>query len=312
MLRVVRYEPSMIEAWNRFVAGAKNGVFLFDRAYMDYHADRFTDHSLLFLIDEKPAALLPANRRDDALCSHGGLTYGGFVTDARMRATLMLQLFDALCDHCRAGGLSRIVYKSVPHIYHRIPAEEDLYALFVRNARLVRRDVSSTVAMADRPPITKGRKCGIKKGRSGGLVVRRSDEIERFMAIEEENLARKYGVKPTHSAAEMRLLADRFPDNIKLFAAYRGDEMLGGVIVYEGPRVCHAQYIATTDAGRELSAHDLVMDELLNVVYADKPYFDFGISTEQQGRYLNAGLIENKESYGARAVAYDHYELDVA
>ena len=54
------------------------------------------------------------------------------------------------------------------------------------------------------------------------------------------------------------------------------------------------------------------MDELLNQVYTSKAYFDFGISTEQQGRYLNAGLIENKESYGARAVAYDWYEVDVA
>ena len=110
----------------------------------------------------------------------------------------------------------------------------------------------------------------------------------------------------------MRLLADRFPDNIKLFAGYRDDEMLGGVIVYETPRVAHAQYIATTDAGKELAAHDCVMDQLLNEVYTDKAYFDFGISTEDCGRLLNAGLIENKESFGARAVAYDHYELDAA
>ncbi len=312
MVLVVRYEPIWRDAWNALVARAKNGVFLFDRGYMEYHANRFDDHSLLFFDDDKLVAALPANRRDDVLVSHGGLTYGGFVTDDRMRAGLMLRLFDALDVHCREHELRKVVYKSVPHIYHRVPAEEDLYALFVRDARLVRRDVSSTVRLSERPPITKGRKCGIKKGRSNNVVVRQSDDIERFMGIEEDNLQRKYGVKPTHSAAEMRLLAERFPDNIKLFAGYRDDEMLGGVIVYETPCVAHAQYIAATDAGRELSAHDCVMDELLNEVYAGKAYFDFGISTEDRGRTLNAGLIENKESFGARAVAYDHYELDAA
>jgi hypothetical protein len=312
LIRVERYQPEQRSRWNEFIARSKNGVFLFHRDYMEYHADRFVDHSLVFLDDDKPVALLPANRRDDALVSHGGLTYGGFVTDERMRATTMLRLFDALGEHCNTEGLKKVVYKSVPHIYHRVPAEEDLYALFAKNAKLFRRDISSSVFLAERPPVTKGRKCSIKKARSAGLRVVRSDEIERFMSIEEENLQKRYNTKPTHSGAELRLLVQRFPDNIKLYAAYRGEEMLGGVVVYETARVAHSQYIATTDAGRELSAHDLVMDELLNQVYTSKAYFDFGISTEQQGRYLNAGLIENKESYGARAVTYDHYELEVA
>ena len=57
---------------------------------------------------------------------------------------------------------------------------------------------------------------------------------------------------------------------------------------------------------------DCVFDGLLNETYAGKPYFDFGISTEDQGRHLNVGLIEYKESYGARAVAYDWYEVEAA
>src|SRR5439155_11738087 len=99
---------------------------------------------------------------------------------------------------------------------------------------------------------------------------------------------------------------------IKLFGAYRGESLLGGVVVYENRRVAHAQYIATTDAGKEFAALDCVIDRLLTEIYADKAYFDFGISTEDGGRHLNVGLIANKESYGARAVAYDWYEVDVA
>jgi hypothetical protein len=312
MVRVERYEPRRQDEWDRFVGLSKNGVFLFRRSYMDYHAERFEDHSLLFFNDDKLLALLPANQKEGTLVSHGGLTFGGFVIDGRMKTPTMLQLFDALGLHCHQNGMGRVIYKPVPHIYHRCAAEEDLYALFVRGGRLVRRDVSSTVVLRERPDLAKGRKWAAKRARANGLDVRPSDEFERFMAIEEDNLTAKYGVRPTHSAAEMRLLADRHPGHIKLFAAYKDDAMLGGVVVYENGDVAHAQYIATTPEGRDLFALDRIIDSLLNEVYAGKTYFDFGISTEDGGRTLNAGLIENKESYGARAVAYDWYEMDVA
>jgi hypothetical protein len=311
-MRVERFEPRRRDDWDRFVCQSKNGVFLFLRSYMEYHADRFADHSLLFFDDEKLLALLPANRRDSMLVTHGGLTFGGFVTDDRMTTPMVLQLFDALDGHCRESGIARVLYKPVPHIYHRFAAEEDLYALFVRGGRLVRRDVASTIALRDRPAPTKGRKWAAKRAKANGLEVRPSDEFERFMDIEEENLRTKYGVKPTHSAAELRLLAKRHPGHIKLYGAYGGETLLGGVVVYENRDVVHTQYIATTPEGRGLCALDGIIDVLLNDVYADMSYFDFGISTEDGGRKLNFGLIENKESYGARAVTYDWYELDVA
>jgi hypothetical protein len=312
MLRVERFDSKWRAEWDRFVDRSKNGVFLFYRSYMEYHADRFADHSLLFFDNNKLLALLPANRREDVLVSHGGLTFGGFVTDERMRTPTMLGLFEALHEHCRAHGMTRVVYKPVPHIYHRLTAEEDLYALFVCHGRLVRRDVSSTIVMRDRPGLSKGRKWAVKRAKGNGIHVRPSGDFERFMAIEEENLRTKYGTKPTHSAAELRLLAERHPEHIKLYGAYKDDRLLGGVVVYENRHVVHAQYIATTQEGRDLAALDCVIDGLLNDIYADKMFFDFGISTEDGGKTLNVGLIENKESYGARAVAYDWYEVDVA
>jgi Acetyltransferase (GNAT) domain len=311
MIRVERYAPEHRRGWDDFLARSRNGTFLFRRDYVEYHADRFTDHSLLFLDDDRLVGLLPASERDGTLTSHGGLTYGGVVSDGRMRTPLMLELFDGLVEYLRGRGVGRLVYKAVPHIYHRVPAEEDLYALFRHGGRLFRRDVASTVWMRDREPLSKGRKWSVKRARSNGLTVARSHDFATFMAIEEAHLLEKYGVRPTHTAAEMELLVGRFPENIKLFAAHRGTEMLGGVVVYESPRVAHAQYIAATAAGRELGALDLILDLLLNETYAGLDYFDFGISTEDGGKTLNVGLVENKESYGARAVAYDFYELDL-
>jgi hypothetical protein len=313
MLKVFNYTPEQKSAWDEFVARAKNGVFLFRRDYMEYHADRFTDSSLMFADDEERlVAVMPASVEGAVVTSHAGLTFGGVVTDARMKVEPLLDLFDALADHLRRRGVARLVYKVVPHIYHRIPAEEDLYALFRRGARLVRRDVSATIDMAERVGFSKGRKWSLKQALKAGLRVERSEDFETFMGIEARLLEAKYGAKPVHTAAEIASLARRFPDQIKLFVARDGAQMLAGVIIYESQRVAHAQYIGASEAGKKLGALDLIFAHLIEDYYSTKRYFDFGISTEDGGRRLNAGLIENKQSYGARAVAYDFYELDLA
>ncbi len=48
---------------------------------MDYHSDRFNDHSLVFTRKNRLIGLLPANIKDEALYSHGGLTFGGIISD---------------------------------------------------------------------------------------------------------------------------------------------------------------------------------------------------------------------------------------
>lgn len=310
-LRFERFASDRTATWNEFIARSKNGTFLLNRGYMDYHADRFTDHSLLVHDGGRLVAVFPANERDGALVSHGGLTYGGLITDDRMRTALMLKVLTRICDYAREAGFTRLIYKPVPHIYHQQPAEEDLYALFRLQARLFRRDVSTTVNLANRLGLTKGRKWGINKARSNGIAVVRSEAFESFMEMETALLQEKYGTTPTHSSAEMRLLADRFPNNIKLFTAVRDQELLAGVLVYETVRVAHAQYIASSAQGRDACALDAICDYLLSTEYREHAWFDFGISTEQGGQWLNEGLIENKESYGGRAIAYDQYEIPV-
>jgi hypothetical protein len=61
-----------------------------------------------------------------------------------------------------------------------------------------------------------------------------------------------------------------------------------------------------------MRAADLLWNFLITHYSTEKKYFDFGISTEKGGAYLNSGLAAYKESFGARAVMYDTYEVDVA
>lgn len=312
-MRVERYQESDKEAWDAFVSRSKNGTFLFLRDYMDYHRARFEDHSLVVRDDDDGiAALLPANVRDRLLFSHAGLTYGGFITDEQMKLPKMLAVFEAALSFLKDQGFAGISYKCVPHIYHRAPAEEDLYALFLCNAKLGRRGALTVVESVHRLDVQERRRRGARKAQKNGVVVRQSNDFPAYWEILSERLLSTYGTRPAHSIEEIQLLHARFPNHIKLFAAYQEETMLAGVVIYESDNVAHAQYIAANERSRSLGALDLIFEELLNNIYQSKKYFDFGTSDEQEGRRLNGGLIDQKEGYGARVVAHDHYELNLA
>jgi hypothetical protein len=311
MIKIKTYGQEDGPIWDNFIAKSKNGTFLLFRDYMDYHADRFIDHSLMFYEDDSLIAVMPANIVKDQLISHGGLTYGGVISDSKMKVGRMIEVFEALHAHLHLLSVKKVIYKAIPHIYHTIPAEEDLYAIFINQGQLFRRDVSSAILLSEKPRFSKGRRWCIKKGKSNGLHVKRDYDFETFIEIETQQLMQKHNKRPVHTAAEMQRLAERFPQNIKLFAAYEGKTMLGGTIIYESKEVAHAQYIGATDRGKDEGALDVVLDFLINEYYRDKKFFDFGISTDREGHYLDQGLVANKESFGARTITYDFYQINI-
>jgi len=312
MFDIVRYTPDKADEWNRFVAASKNGTFLFDRRYMDYHSSRFEDHSLMVYRKHRLFALLPCNQRDGVIYSHQGLTYGGFVTNEKATAETLCSTFEAVNETFRAEGFRKVFYKPMPWIYHQLPADEDIYALFVRcHARLVDRDVSSTVFLNHRLKFAESRMSGVRKARRSGYEIRESDDLEAFWEILQNNLQEKYEAKPVHSVAEMRLLKARFPEQIRLFMCYRGQEPLGGTILYLTPQVVHTQYISASPEGKKTGALDLLFDYLLNKAGLEYPYFDFGTSAEKDSNEVLSSLIFQKQGFGGRAVCYDRYEYDL-
>ena len=309
MFEIVRYSPDRADEWNRFVAASKNGTFLFDRRYMDYHADRFRDFSLMAYRKGRLYALLPANASGVSLVSHGGLTYGGLVMGEQCTAADILSVFSAMNEFLRQQGFERVVYKAIPWIYHQLPAEEDLYALTdVCGARLTIRDISSVIVRDRRLRFTESRCSGLRKALGRGLAVAESEDIDAFWHILNGNLTAKYQVRPVHSAEELKLLHSRFPEQIRLWMVTDGTNPLGGTLLYLTPQVLHTQYISATPEGKAAGAIDLLFDTLINEVYKDYPYIDFGKSTVSDSARLNGQLIFQKEGFGGRAVCYDTYE----
>ena len=313
-IRQYQFSSQEFDEWNEFVAQSKNGTFLIDRRYMDYHKERFTDCSLMFYSKEKLVAVMPAHRGDDTLYSHCGLSYGGLILSRKISAAQVCELFSNLnCCLREMMKIKRVVYKAIPWIYQIIPSEEDLYALInICHAQIVTRNIASVVYQKDPIKWKHDRHYGANKARTNGISVEQNDdEYKTFWKILEENLYNTYHAKPVHTLEEIRLLQNRFPNNIKLYVAKKGEQVIGGTLLYITPRVVHAQYISASAEGKHLHAVDALFRKILTEEYTNYPYFDFGTSNEDHGKTINQSLIYQKEGFGGRGVCYDWYEWNI-
>jgi hypothetical protein len=314
MIIIELYNDGMASLWDEAVKASRNGTFLHLRPYMDYHRDRFSDFSLVARDGDRVVALLPACREGDTLYSHHGLTYGSWLVPARhFDVTTMLEVWENAAEFLRDLGITTIIYKPVPHIYHRYPCEEDLYALFRSGALLVESNISTTIDLDEPLPLDRGNKRNLNLALKSGVVVGESIDWQGYWLMLDSLLMTKYGKHPVHSLDEIQLLQSRFPENIRLYTATLDGELLAGVVMYFcGSEVAHCQYIASTGRGRELKALTLLFDHLIKeAAQAGFRYFDFGISTEDGGRYLNKGLVRQKCRLGGRGIVYNTYKLTI-
>lgn len=311
---IIRYDASMKRMWDSFVGQSRQGTMLHLRGYMDYHSDRFADCSLVALRDGKPTAILAANiTADGTLHSHQGLTYGGWLTPMRhFNANDMLDVFDAWIGWCKKEGIGKIFYKPVPSVYHRIPAEEDLYALFRHGARLEAMNLSSAVDLSSPVGFNTLQHRHLRKAASMSPWIKETSDAEEFMSLVAMCLMERHNARPVHTAAEMQRLKDAFPDGIRMFLCGVSDAPEAGVCVYDSAGVAHCQYIATSPQGREHGMLTFLMHHLMTKTFAGRRWFDLGTSNEDSGRILNAGLIRQKSALGGSGIAYPQYFLPLS
>lgn len=330
-MKVVEYSAALAPTWDSVVRASRNGTFLFERAYMDYHRDRFEDASILFVDDrEEIVALLPANAVHDErrICSHGGLTYGGLVLLPRVSLTEVRDILQLAAQHYLERGYETLTLKPVPYIYHRYPCEEQLYWLTRAGARLTSRAASSVIdltATETRRVLwhrkTKKQACeGLTLHGDGGLLAAdcsTADDVRRlhdFWAIVDDVLTTRHATHPVHSVEEITRLAQRFPQNIRVFTVDNPEgRVITGAVTFITDNTLHVQYMEAGEEARRRRALDWLIAQLIPwAAEQGLHYFDFGISTEQAGRYLNEGLAYQKEGFGGRCVCYDSYEVELA
>ncbi|MFT3739997.1 MAG: hypothetical protein QM786_14690 [Breznakibacter sp.] len=309
MWSVERYQPSFAAQWDGFVKDSWNGVFLFYRAFMDYHADRFTDHSLVVRHENKVVALFPANERNGVIHSHQGLTYGGWVIARRTSSEELEQCFALMEGYYRDSAMKEVVYKQKPSIFAHHVADNDAWLLWRRGYVLWRRDLSFVIDLQAHCGFARDKRYRFNKSQRNDLTLARQGNLELFMRLVKQNLNERFLVDPVHTVQEAVLLQSRFPKNISTWTVHRHNEFLGGCWLFSDHWFVHTQYLHTNDLGKELCAAEFLVHAIIDTFKADKRYFSFGTSTESDGQVLNYGLASFKEGFGASGVCHDFYKL---
>lgn len=312
MFEIKRYTAADKPVWDHYVKKARNATFLFLRDYMDYHADRFHDYSLMFYKNGKLHSVLPAHQVDTTLYSHFGLTYGGLIMDINVTISDTCRLFEDLNLWLKARGFTKVIYRPIPWIYHIHPSEEDLYAIFWKcHAHLLIRNIGTCIFMQQHLRWRKDHIRRLRKAKANGVTVVRDAPLDEFWRILDDNLEERFGAKPVHTLGEIQLLKSRFPKEIIQYSAYKDGHIIGGLTFYITQQVVHGQYSSTNAEGKEFGAMEAIYDKIMYEDYPNYPYLDFGSSTEQNCSVINDGLIAHKEGYGGRGVVYDTYEWDL-
>jgi Acetyltransferase (GNAT) domain len=310
------FNPEDAEAWDNFCKDSLQATLLHTRRFLSYHGDRFEDRSLILeeggnWVGLFPAAISP----DESTCivSHPGITYGGMLHKGELNGEQMVAALEAAGRYYATHGYTKLIYKAVPTFYHRSPAQDDLYALFRMGARRIRCDISSTIDLGSRLLVSQRRKRSLKKAIKNGVsVVDERQYLAELWDVLAGNLVSKHGVKPVHTLADIVLLAEMFPAEIRCVCGVLRDVVVAGTLIFVTPTTFHAQYIASSEEGYDVSALDAVFEYCIDEAQnCGKRWFDFGISTESGGQILNKGLYGFKSEFGSGSTVHEFYELDL-
>lgn len=316
MIHIVRYTADKKAEWDSFVRESKNGTFLFMRDYMEYHADRFDDYSLMYYKDDKLLSLLPANKRGEALWSHQGLTYGGFVLTNKAHIVEIGEMFDETMQFLHEEGIKEWYYKQMPTIYHKQPSEDDSYWLWRNGAELVNCHLMSAIDLNTDFCISSRRHTYASKLKREGWKIVSSSEgtlLRRFWKVLSENLKERYDAKPVHSFEEIESLQRQFPENIVCQGIESPEGKLeAGVLMFLSSQVARTQYISASPEGKTSKALDYLFIHLLeHYKNAGYQFFDMGTSMVDD-THLNGSLVAQKEGFGARGIACRMYKLRIS
>ena len=303
-INIVKYMPKDAPLWDDMINDSDAGCLLFLRRYMDYHADRFTDASLMALSQDKVIGCFPASISGSTVTSHGGLTFGGWQVSAVHSVETLKQFSELTLEHYKSIGAEKLVVNEAPLIFSSRSAS---FAPAKAPCALREMDGAAVDLTGPRSLINLRARC-VKKALEAHSFSEAN--LEEFWPILEEVLAERHGAKPTHTLSEIIMLKQKLPDRIMCFKAELEGTMVAGAVVYLSKRVAHIQYMATNPVGRKSHALDGLIVWLMQLYAGRLQWLSLGISNNRDGS-LNQGLFDYKLSFSARRVAHVTKEFDL-
>lgn len=305
------YSKEDVAIWNNFVSNAKNATFLFHRNFMEYHADRFEDFSLLIYTNQKLVAILPANRVAHQIYSHQGLTYGGLLYADEIKLPVLDEIFNELILFLKQNNFEHFFYKIPPLVYQSQPCQEIEYLLWKHKATVLQREMDLVVQLSEPIILSKNKKYYFKRSQEKELELKQTGVEVFWNELLIPRLKEKYNTTPVHTLQEIEKLIFLFPNNIKQYMVYYNDNAVAGITIFETQHVAKAQYAAINELGESVWALDYLYLTLFEYYKRNKKYFDMGtVSASNQYGY-NISLLQNKLNLGAKIVNLDTYKIQL-
>ncbi|MBO9585710.1 MAG: FemAB family protein [Flavobacterium sp.] len=310
---IKKYAQEDYGVWNDFVAQSQNATFLFHRDFMEYHKDRFEDFSLLVFEEDKLRAILPANKKGNSLYSHQGLTYGGLVFLSKLKAEKVESILDEILYFLKENQFETFYYKPIPDFYFSEGNKAMDFFLMKRGAVLERKEMNLAVNLTTPLKISKSKMKHFRRIENLDLDIFEEENFDPFWEkILEPRLLEKFNVKPVHSKEEIVFLKSKFPQNIRQYSAYRNDEIIAGITIFETKNGVKSQYGATSKIGEEFRALDFLFINLIHKYKRKgKHFFDMGIVDEPNESGYNIGLLKQKEELGCSVYNQDFYKIEI-
>jgi hypothetical protein len=297
--------------WDAFVDKSYNGTIFHKQRFLSYHPrSRFEDASLSFKHKGRLVSVFPAANVEGHLISHPGSSFGGPVF-RYSGVSLVIKVVEEIISYAKGLGFDSIQMRLPPNIIKEYPIEAVEFVLFYKGFRIDFIELSTCVPLGKIKPAYNHLQAA-HKAEKQGVYVRECDDYETFWPILNSNL-KKHNAEPTHTLEEILRLKKLFPKEIRLFAAFIGEQMLSGAVLFINNSVSFETfYLAQDYSYTELRSLNLLIFKVIQwAMYQELKFLNFGISTEKQGRVLNPGLVKFKEGYGGCNIVRKTYSLKI-
>lgn len=312
-MEVYAFTDKDSKQWETFVASANNGTIFHSLKFLSYHPKgRFKNHHLIIKDRERTIALFPAVLQDKTVISHQGASYGGFILQDGVGIHTIYLAVENLVAYLKNHHYKKVILTQTPLIYYKSPHQYLDFALVKKGFTYLKREVTAVIPLDAADPLLTfhaDARRSTKKALREGVRVSISDDLTTFYKILKRNLSMRHNVSPTHTLRELKKLKSIYPEDIILFAAFRKNRMLGGIVIFvANPRVLLAFYISHDNKYQAYRPVNLLFYEVLKWGHTRGfKYLDLGTFTLNMEP--NWGLGRFKENHNARGFLRDTYEL---
>ena len=330
-MHIIPYSVGYKETWDSFLKESRNGAFLLSRNFLDFNAEALNDCSVLVYAEDTMAddsdhvlgteglmAVFPAtwNEETKRVSTHAALGYGGLVVGSNTNLKEVVQInqavFSYYANYLQAESL---LYSPIPYIYKLFPSGDELFSLYQAGAKLVNRKVSMVVSLKDRQKLVSMKNVQAKRAIDRGMYVTRllrneNEDLSQFAALRKctNSVFTMGGMEGNDYVKTLQELMECFPRRIRFFGVKDDAGLVAGCMVLLLERVAYIQDLVCTDEGRQNGAIDLLLKHLSTVSFENVEYLDMG-GAAGDGSETDKSMQGIKESFGAKAVCYDSYEI---